>query len=297
VVPHYDQVEPLAICLESLLDQTVPRGSYEVLVVDNGSTQSLEPVRRRFGRDVRFLHEPEKGAAPARNRGMAAARGDRLLFTDADCRVARDWIAACASGLDRAPLTGGRIEVTAAPSAERSAAEWFEIVFAFQQRLYVERKGFSATANLAVRREVAEAVGPFRGGLSEDVDWCWRARDAGYRMAYLDDAVVHHPARRTLEELRRKWLRLSSEDIRLRRAYGQSRGAIALRQLAVAVSPLVHARRVLGRRDLGPAAKARALGVLAYIRLYRAAVSLRLLTEAPGREPVPRLGAARRTPA
>ncbi|MFW5899467.1 MAG: glycosyltransferase family 2 protein, partial [Jiangellaceae bacterium] len=84
---------------------------------------------------------------------------------------------------------GGRVEVfhedegagpsTGPRTVPRTGAQAFEAVFAFENRAYVERKGFSVTANLVTRRAVFEDVGPFRPGLSEDLDWCARARARG----------------------------------------------------------------------------------------------------------------------
>jgi GT2 family glycosyltransferase len=83
--------------------------------------------------------------------------------------------------------------------------------------MYVRRKGFTVTASMFVRREVFDAVGPFRNGVSEDMDWCHRARRLGYRLGYAPQAVIGHPARRTWAELRRKSDRLTAESFELYR--------------------------------------------------------------------------------
>ena len=95
----------------------------------------------------------------------------------------------------RADLIGGRVEVFDETPPPRSGAEAFEAVFAFDFRHYIEVQGFSGTGNLITRRDVFADVGPFRGGMSEDRDWSFRATAKGYRLIYEDGLRVGHPSR------------------------------------------------------------------------------------------------------
>jgi glycosyltransferase involved in cell wall biosynthesis len=82
VVPVYNGERYLAECLDSILSQTVvPR---EVIVVDDGSTDGSVGIAQSFGEPVRCLRQPHSGVGSARNRGVAAARGDLIAFLDAD---------------------------------------------------------------------------------------------------------------------------------------------------------------------------------------------------------------------
>ena len=92
-----------------------------------------------------------------------------------------------------------------------TAAEAFESVFAFQNERYVKHRGFTVTASMFVPRSVFDAVGPFENGVPEDIDWCRRARAKGYRIGFAPRSIVGHPARRTMDELERKWRRLTLE--------------------------------------------------------------------------------------
>ncbi len=120
----------------------------------------------------------EKGAGPARNGGVAASNGAILAFTDCDCVPSPEWLTAGIAALERAPVVGGRMTVST--SECKSGAEAFESVFAFDNEDYVTRKGFTVTANLFCSRKTFDEVGPFRTGVSEDTEWCWRARDRGF---------------------------------------------------------------------------------------------------------------------
>ena len=279
VVPHYNQPGDLRRCLRSLLDQTVSRSSYEIIVVDNNSQTPLDSIRKEFGDEIHLVNEPQQGAAHARNRGMAQAKADLLLFTDADCVVAPNWIEACADSLETSKLCGGAIEVVTESPARRTPTECFELAFAFDQRKYIEEKRFSATANLAVHRDVAAQVGAFRDQVSEDVDWCWRAYDAGFPIVFAANAIVSHPARRCFKELTAKWRRLTREDLNLRREYGFSLQSTMLRQAAVAASPFAHWIRVVRRKDFSLREKTGAVAVLFAVRFYRFGYGMRLLLQ------------------
>lgn len=278
IVPHFDQKALLALCLESLENQTIARDRYEIVVADNMTPGGVDDVRARFGRVI-VVEARERGAAPARNAALAAARGGVIAFTDADCIAAPDWLESGVAALATSDLCGGRIAVTVADAGAPSPVEAFERVFAFRQRDYVERKSFAATANLFVRRAAADAIGPFTNGLSEDVDWCRRGVALGLRLAFNDRSIVWHPARRDWSELVRKWDRIILE-----RWNGVPRTTLSRRlswlslAAATAFSAAPHLARVAFSPELDRLRdRAAAAGVLARIRWWRAARMTALL--------------------
>lgn len=276
VVPHYDDLPSLDLCLSALEAQSLPREMYEIVVSDNGSPCGILAVADVVGRRGRLVLATEKGAGPARNAGVATARGEIIAFTDSDCRPDRDWLAQGLAGLEVADFAGGAIQVE---TAERlpTPSEAFELVFAFRNEAYVRRKGFSVTANLFVPRRLFDEVGPFSNGLSEDLEWCSRARGRGYSLGYAAGAVVAHPARRNWPELRAKWRRLTVESFGLaqRRAFG---GPLWLARsylvLASAVPDL--ARTLLARGLPGWRARFGAAAILVRVRAFRFAEAHRL---------------------
>ena len=277
IIPHYNDPERLSRCLAALLP-TVP-DNVEVIVVDNGSTQSLAPVRAAYP-GLRIVTEPRKGAAMARNRGVTETVAPRLFFLDCDCVPAADWLATALRLADRADIIGGTITLFDETPAPRSGAEAFEAVFAFDNLAYIRDKGFSVTANMLATRKVFAAVGDFRDGVSEDFDWCSRAVAQGFSLLHQDDLRVAHPSRSDWPALRRKWHRLTVE------AWGLSGGGPgvssstrarwALRALAMPASIIVHAPRVLRSPRLrGPGERLAALATLARLRLLRCGWMLR----------------------
>ena len=267
IIPHYNDVVRLDRCLAALRQNDL--SGCEVLVVDNGSSVSLDEVKARYP-EFRFVIETEKGAAAARNRGVAETTAGLLMFIDADCIAAPDWVATGRRVAHRADLIGGRVSVFDETAPPRSGAEAFETVFAFDFRQYIEVQGFSGTGNLVTRRDVFDDVGPFRGGMSEDRDWSFRATAKGYRLIYVDELRVGHPSRQDWQALRGKWRRITQE------MFGQSGGGLtarvkwALKGLAMPVSILVHIPRILAHPDLsGPGERLRAIGTLVRLRLLR----------------------------
>lgn len=268
IIPHFNDVIRLARCLDVLVPQLTP--GVEVVVVDNASTDSLEALRRDYPA-LRIVTEMQKGAAHARNRGVGETTAPLIFFLDCDCVPAPDWLSTAIQVVARADLVGGRVNVFDETPPPRTGAQAFEAVFAFDNRSYVERKGFSVSANLLTRREVFEAVGPFVNGLSEDLEWCRRATTMGYRLAYADDLIVGHPSRGDWAALRRKFRRVNDETFALLPPGIGGRLWWAARAALMPFSVLVHAPRVLTSPVLqGAGERGRALATLARLRLVRA---------------------------
>jgi GT2 family glycosyltransferase len=279
VIPHLNQAEALARCLASLGDQDVSADLFETIVVDNGSSLDISPTVLRFA-GVRLLREPVPGPGLARNRGVADARGEILAFIDADCRADPHWLSAALAGIDAAGssgVVGGDVRIDVCTPKRLTALEAYESVFAYRQKMYIARDGFSGTGNLAMRRGVFEAVGPFGGiGIAEDRDWGQRARAAGFHAVYVPNMIVFHPARTTMAELRIKWQRHIAHDLAAHRAKGRGGLLWSLRSGAMIASIGPHALMLLTSDRLsGIGNRLRGVAALAAIRLYRSGEMLR----------------------
>lgn len=193
IVPARNGARSLPELLSSLQAQTLPRTRFEVIVVDNGSTDGTAEIAAAHG--ARVVYEPIANRARARNRGAATARSTLYAFTDADCVPGPRWLEQLLLNAGRAPLVAGEIRLRV--SERPNAVERFEALWRFGQRNWVEHQGWAATANLLVRHDAFEAVGGFDPSwrhIGEDVDFCFRARHAGFNIAYCPDAVVEHRA-------------------------------------------------------------------------------------------------------
>jgi len=278
IVPHYSDLARLDLCLTALERQSFPRSRFEVVVADNNSPQGREAVERVIAGRAALVVVPERGAGPARNGGVAAAKGELLAFTDSDCTPQPGWLAAGIEALDRCDFVGGAVQVLVEEPSAPTPTEAFEVVFAFDNERYVTRMGFTITANLFCPRRLFEAVGGFRVGVSEDLEWSHRARAAGYRIGYEARAAVGHPARTTWDELVRKWRRINLETFGLQRPGAMRTLKWTARNLLMPASAVAQTPRVIFDRRL-PNWRARlgALAVLYRLRVWRLFDALRLL--------------------
>lgn len=203
-------------------------GAAEVIVVDNGSSDATPETLARWSAQAAFpltvLTEPKAGVSRAKNRGIAAASGEILAFTDDDCRLAADYftrLSASYVGVDGPCLIGGRVELGDPEDLP------FTIKPDLDPQVYeptIHPGGFAHGCNLSLSRSALDIIGGFDVrlgpgaplGAAEDTDMVFRAYAAGVRVSYDPSfAVWHHHGRRDLDEIRD-----------LHRAYNIGNGAI-----------------------------------------------------------------------
>lgn len=283
IIPHYNDLRRLDQCLDALNQQVgVESLTVEVIVADNNSPGGREEVETIVAGRARVICATIKGAGPARNAGIAEARGTYLAFTDCDCLPDDRWLAKGLTALRDFDLVGGRMTVLRAAAGEMSGAEAFERVFAFQNEHYIKDKGFTVTANLFCKRETAHAIGDFRTQLSEDFEWCQRATMLGFKLGYAQDAVVGHPARENWAELKRKWRRINRETHALYIENGRGLLSWLGKTWFLPISILPHAFKVLTSDNLiGLDQRAKAIATLTALRFWRFWDQHRLLFESP----------------
>lgn len=241
IVPVYNDKVRLLRCIEALESQNWPDEKFEVLVVDNNSHDDPIPITKRFPH-VRWGRELYPGAYAARNRGIRAARGEIIAFTDSDCMPDPKWIAEGVKALteDRnAGLAGGQICLFFADPKRLTPAELFERKKAFRHEEQIRKYFFAVTANLFTWKSVIDRVGFFDQCLKSggDVEWGNRVHRAGYSLVYAPAAKVFHPARRKLADLHSKTVRVVG-GIRDKR-----RGKP--RPIGVAIAEFLHSCRVI----------------------------------------------------
>lgn len=199
IVPVRNGAGSIPALLRSLEAQTLERERFELIVVDNGSTDRTAELAAAGG--ARVVREPVANRSRARNRGAAEAATRMYAFTDADCVADPGWLEALLARRSMAPLVAGdvRVRVRTPPNA----VERYEALWRFGQESWVVQ-GWAATANLLVHADAFGAIGGFDPDwrhIGEDVDFCFRARDAGFGLAYCAEAIVEHDAERELRPL------------------------------------------------------------------------------------------------
>jgi glycosyltransferase involved in cell wall biosynthesis len=206
IVPVYEQWHLVPALLSAIVGQERSISDVEVLLVDNGSKGAIGLAD--LPAFARILTCAAPGSYAARNVGAGQARGLWLLFTDADCRPDRGWLAAFETAIhsdrERVSLLAGAVNVVGAGDAP-NWCEVYDMVRGIPQAHYV-RRGYAATANLAVPKAVFDALGGFddRRFSGGDAEFCRRAGSRGVSIRYVADAAVAHPARDTWTELSTK---------------------------------------------------------------------------------------------
>ncbi|MGB9777726.1 MAG: glycosyltransferase [Anaerolineae bacterium] len=201
IVPAYQAEGTIGLCVRALGAQTLPRDQYEIIVVDDGSTDRTASVARQAGAD-RVLTIPHGGPSAARNAGVEAARGEIVLFTDADCEPWPDW-------LERMTTPFGDPEVMGTKGVYRTRqraliarlVQW-EYEFRYERMAQLPVIDFIDTYAAAYRREVFLRHGGFATDIPipsvEDIDLSFRLSQAGCRLVFVPDARVWHTHPSTL---------------------------------------------------------------------------------------------------
>lgn len=189
VVPTYNRVGLLLQLLESLRKQTYPKDRFEVVIVDDGSTDETEQVVQEFARTVPFsvvyLRQPRKGPAAARNLGIRHSRGEIIAFADSDVTVVEDWITNAVKYFENG---ADGVEGKTEPRGDETP---------FAHRAHNLKGGQFLTCNIFYTKTILEKVGGFderfRAPHREDSDLAWRVLDAGGRIVFGPDVVAFHP--------------------------------------------------------------------------------------------------------
>ena len=205
IVCSYNGAKTLAQCLESLGKLDYP--NYEVILVDDGSTDDTREIAARFP-DVRYFHQTNHGLSHARNYGAAVAKGEIFAYTDSDCMADPDWLYYLLS-----TLLSGDYAGVGGPNVSPPARNWVQACVAAapggpSHVLLTDTVAEHIPGcNMAWYRWAFENIGGFdpeyhKAG--DDVDFCWRVQQAGHEIAFSPTAIVWHYRRFTLRAFRKQ---------------------------------------------------------------------------------------------
>jgi len=196
IVPVYNTAVYLERVIKALQDQDFPRDEYELIFVDNGSSDGSAAILRCHP-EIRVLQEPERGSYAARNRGVSQASGEILAFSDSDCFPKPHWLGAIDKAFRNSEaqvLLGARVPPVATKAMRLVSAyenKKVEMVCASNDPLVY----FGHTNNMAVRRAAMERFGPFmHRSRGSDTIFVRAVVDAlsCNAVAYCPDMVVQH---------------------------------------------------------------------------------------------------------
>ena len=195
VVCSYNGGHTLEQCLTSLDKLDYP--DYEVILVDDGSTDDTPAIATRFP-SVKMIRQENRGLSAARNVGLAAATGEVVAYTDSDCFADRDWLGllirqliktgtAAVGGPNLTPDDGWLAGCVAAAPGQPT-----HVLISDNEAEHIPG------CNMAFSVEILRAIGgfdPIYRKAGDDVDLCWRLIDAGYQISFAPGAFVWHHRR------------------------------------------------------------------------------------------------------
>lgn len=204
IIPVYNGAATLPTSLRALQEQT--RLPDEVIVVNDGSTDGSADVARGFG--TRVISQHNTGPAAARNRGAAAAGGDILLFTDADCAPAPDWVERMVAAFADPNVAGAKGTYRTRQRGLVARFVQAEYEDRYDRMRPLEAIDFIDTYSAGYRRDVFISSGGFDTSFPtasvEDQEFSFRLAEAGHRLVFVPDAQVFHTHDRTLGEYARR---------------------------------------------------------------------------------------------
>ena len=207
IVPVWNDEKRIGQCIEALKNQSLRSDLFEIIIVDNGSTDSTSSVVARHP-DVVLLHEKRPGSYAARNAGLARARGEYAAFTDSDCTPQSDWLEhglSAVQGRADVGVVAGRVVFCEPTGRYDRACLNYERYLSMRQEENA-RNGLAITANWFSRRSLLLDNGGFDATLRSggDHELSRRISKAGLRTVYLPTAVVVHPPRTHVAEIAAK---------------------------------------------------------------------------------------------
>lgn len=205
VIPVMNRADELRRCLTSLTQLTYPHEKLQIIVVDDGSSDTSPDVAREFGALLVPSGGIGRGPAAARNVGASVADGELLAFIDSDCSASPDWLCQLIPAFNDSGMAavGGQVD----GMCTESAVDRYEAVMSSLSISSRERVGNSGTdtfylpsCNLLVRRSAFRSVGGFDDSMhvGEDVDLTWRLRDRRWSICYLPFGNILHEHRSSI---------------------------------------------------------------------------------------------------
>ena len=202
VVASYNGDRTLKACLESLEKLHYP--DYEVILVDDGSTDTTAQIAAQFPKVQCFRHPRNLGLSVARNTGIAAATGEIIAFTDSDCRADEDWLYHLVGNLleqGYAAIGGPNFlppeDSLVAAAVMASPGGPAHVMLTDRQAEHIPG------CNMAFHKWALDALGgfdPIFAKAGDDVDICWRLQQAGWQIGFSPAAFVWHYRRSTVPD-------------------------------------------------------------------------------------------------
>jgi len=196
IIPAYNAENVIKDCLISLLSQNYPKNNYEIIVVDDGSSDKTKEIVKNF-KNVRLIEQNHKGPAAARNLGVRKSKGDIILFTDADCVPSKNWIKFMTEPFKDKTIVG--VSGTYRTLNKNSLIARFagyEIEERHEKMKYEKTIDFIGTFSAAYRKNIFIKFGGFDENFpiasGEDTEFSFKISEKKLKMVFEPRAYVYH---------------------------------------------------------------------------------------------------------
>ncbi|MEC9376605.1 MAG: glycosyltransferase [Candidatus Neomarinimicrobiota bacterium] len=212
VTPSFNRVDELEHLYTSLKEQTIDKGLFELIVSDDGSTDTTEEMVKKWQAEslfpIKFITQENQGPGAARNHGLDHATGKLILFIDSDCEAQPNWIQTIYD-----EFQNDTFDACGGPDGAKDDFTPLQKAIDFAMTSFFTTGGmrghsekmmarfFPRTHNMGIKREVYEKIGGF-GDLrhGQDIEFSNRIRKSGARIKFLLNAVVYHRRRTSLKQ-------------------------------------------------------------------------------------------------
>ena len=216
IIPSYNRVDEIVELLQSLGAQTYEHQHFEVLVVDDGSTDQtgdrLTQLQDTLSFQIRFFQREHAGPGAARNFGMSQAVGEYFLFIDSDCIADRNWLQAISFAIanEKPDAFGGPDSVLPDFSPMQKAIDYAMTSFMTTGGMRGHSRSklarfYPRSFNMGIHRRIYEKLGGMNNlRHGQDLELSRRIVASGAKVIYVPDAVVYHKRRTSLRKFFRQ---------------------------------------------------------------------------------------------
>ncbi len=193
IIPAYNSRKTIAQTVESCLSQTYESGHFQIIVVDDGSTDNTADIIKKYS--VKYIYQNNSGPAAARNAGWKAASGRIICFTDSDCVPEKDWVSKIANKYTSEDIgaVGGSYDIQ---NKQSLLAKCIHEEIVQKHSVTSEQTNYLGSFNVSYRKTVLEKVGgfdtSFKQASGEDNDLAYRVKKAGYNLIFDKNIKVGH---------------------------------------------------------------------------------------------------------
>ncbi len=208
IIPVFNDLIAIKLTLEALKKQTYPKDKFEIIIVDNGSTDgTFEWLSQQKGiillQEINYLNSPYS----ARNRGIEIANGAIIALLDSTCVPNLDWLEKGVKFFhtNQDDLFGGNVIFNF--EEKITAAKVYDSITNIQMERIIKERNVAVTANLWIKKHVFNEIGLFVEGIrsGEDIAWTGRCTSQGYQLGYCEHCITYKFARDTKALLKKRF--------------------------------------------------------------------------------------------